>query len=513
MTDTAARQDQGRARRGRLGVNLMANLSSFGLQLVIGIWFVPYLVRHLGVAGYGLIPLATQVTHYMRVVTLAFNSAVGRFLTIASEKADDAEANRIFNTSLVTTVGLCGLLLPLAAAGVVHVDQLIEVPPGYATEARWLLAGTVGMFLLMTLAAPFQVSTFTQNRFDVRTGVDVLAVLGRVGLIVGLFVALTPRVAYAGLGYAAAGAITFVGAVVAWRFLTPQLAVRPRDFDRRMLGQLSGMGVWVVINILGTILFLQIDLMVVNHMVGPEAGGEYALVLQWSTLLRGFAAAVAAVFGPTLVYYYAREDLLGLVAYARRAVKLVGLAVALPVGLICGFSRPLLSVWVGPEHADLAPLMSLVTCHLCVNLGYLPLHGITTAANRVRWPGITSLLMGAANLGLALLLCGPADWGMVGVAAAGAITITAKNILFTPLYAAHVLGRPAWTFMRELLPTSLATALLIGGGWGLSTLVTLDSWLALIAAGAATSGVYGAMVFFVLLDDEERAQVRARIRR
>src|SRR2546425_10565905 len=87
-------------RRGRFTANLVANVGYLGLSMLVGVWYVPFLVKHLGAAAYGLIPLASTLTSYMSLITLGLNAAVGRSLTIALEQGDDERANRIFNTSL-----------------------------------------------------------------------------------------------------------------------------------------------------------------------------------------------------------------------------------------------------------------------------------------------------------------------------------------------------------------------------------------------------------------------------
>ena len=61
----------------------------------------------------------------------------------------------------------------------------------------------------------------------------------------------------------------------------------------------------------------------------------------------------------------------------------------------------------------------------------------------MRVPAIVTIVMGFGNLGLAILLAGPMGWGLYGVAAAGAIALTAKNLIFTPLYARARSGSPA----------------------------------------------------------------------
>ena len=99
---------------------------------------------------------------------------------------------------------------------------------------------------------------------------------------------------------------------------------------------------------------------------------------------------------------------------------------------MCGFSEPLLRLYPGPEFSGFGPLLFLMAAHLCINVAVLPLLGLQLAANRVKTLALVTIVMGLANLGLALLLAGPAGWGLYGIAAAGAIMLTAKNVCFTP---------------------------------------------------------------------------------
>lgn len=490
--------------RGRFAVNLAANIASFTISLVISLWFTPYLINHLGVAVYGLIPLAATVTSYLGLFTLALNGAVGRFLTIALERQDIDDANRIFNTSLVGSAAIVLLLLIPAIQLSSHAGWFFNVPSGYEQQFTWLFMFTIGMFFLTQLSTAFTLSSFCRNRFDLSNTVNIVANIVRVASVVVLFALFTPAVWHIGMGMLISAFLTLIGGITIWRYLTPMLHIRPRMFSLTTLRQLTKTGGWIVVNQVGTLLYLSIDLIAINKVIGAEAGGQYGAVMQWSTLLRGIAGMIAGVFAPTVIALYAHNDLSGLVRYSRQAVKFVGLVIALPIGIICGLSRPLLYVWLGPDFAALAPLMSLMTIHLCVNLGVLPLFNIQTATNNVRMPGILTCIMGVLNLGLALLLAGPVGWGMYGVAAAGAIMLTAKNLVFTPLYAAHILGLGYGAFYRETIPIIGAALGLTGIGWAMVHFYPVHSWTGLIAAGTGLTYIYLAFTYLILLTKEER---------
>ncbi len=474
----------------RFSVNLFSNVAYFACSILAGLWFTPYLIRHLGVAGYGLIPLATAASAYLSILNFTLNTVTGRSMTVALERKDDAASNRVFNTVLFSTL-FCTLLLVIPAAWLsYHAHWLFRVPPGLEQDFRLLLGCTAAAFLLMTAASPFEITSFSKNRFDLRNAVLISALVTRLGWVILAFSFFRPRLWHVGAGILMSALVTLLAAVWIWRHLTPQLHIAPKAVAAPEIRQLSQTGGWVLLDQIGMLLILQIDLIVVNRLLGPVSGGLYASVLQWSLLLRNFAMVVAGIFGPTLFAYYARGDFEGLVDYARGAVKFMGLVIALPVSLICGFSRPLLQVWLGPDFVSLAPLLTLMTAHLCFNLSYMPLLKISLAVNRVRVPGLVQAALGAVNLGLAWLLAGPLGWGMAGVAAAGAVVLTVKNMVFTPLYAAHVLEMPRSTFYKEFFPLVALTGGLSILAWGLASAVDLASWGRLITAGLALAGIY-----------------------
>src|SRR5260221_6422389 len=346
----------------------------------------------------------------MALITLGLNSAVGRYLTIALEQGDDRRANAIFNTSFWGSLALTAILLIPAALGIVYLDRIVRVPAGFELQARWLFVGTAAAFLLNEIKTPFDVSSFCRNRFDLRNIVAISEVLARVGLVVLLFSAVAAAIQYVGLAIFFGTMVSSFGAVWLWKVLTPTLRLNPRHFDWSILRELVSTGGWVIINHIGAILYLSIDLLVANRLFGAEQGGKYAAVLQLPLLIRTLGSTIAAVFAPTVLYHYAQNDLDGLMKYMARAVKCLGLMLALPIALTCGFAEPLLSLWLGPGFSGLHSLLLLMTAHLCLNVPIMPLLGLQLASNRVKVPAVVTVLMGMANLGLALVLAGPLHW-------------------------------------------------------------------------------------------------------
>jgi len=486
--DTSRLSDDALTRTGfaaQFPKNLIANIAYFLVNVLIGLLLVPYFISTLGVAAYGIIPLATSLTGYVAIVVQSLNTAVSRFLTVDLQREDYPAANKTFNTAFFGLSALILLMVPVVILVAYSVPMVFHIPAGQERGATLLFLGVCASFLLRSWSGNYTVQLFAYNRLDLQNLVNLANIIVQTGLIVLFFRLSGPDLGLVGAAYLAGASVASVVSIVLARRVCPHLRLSLRCFDRSRVRTLSGMGGWMVINQIGSLLFLQIDMIVVNLLFGSTSAGEYAIALQWVVLLRAISGVLAGVLTPMVLTYYARGEIDSLLQITMSAVKLMGYAMALPIGLVCGFGPQLLTVWVGSKLAFLAPLMTLLTLHLAINLAVQPIFSINVAYNRVRIPGIVTLLMGIGNFALAIGLSLLPGWGYYGVAAAGAIVLTLKNALFTPWYAAWVLGTRWQTFIWSITHGIVAALLL----WIIAAVLGLLLPLATLGPLVITGGV------------------------
>lgn len=484
--------------------NLAANIAYFLVNIVIGIVLVPYFISALGVAAYGIIPLATSITGYVAIVVQSLNTSTSRFLTVDLQRGDYVRANRTFNTALFGLTAVILLMVPIVLVVALYAPLLFNVPAGQENGAIMLFLGVSAAFLIRSWSGNFTVQLFAFNRLDLQNIVNLVNILIQTGLIVLLFTVFGPDLALVGGAYLIGAIVASLVSIAFARKVCPQLRSSINSFDRSRIRDLGGMGWWVIINDIGSLLFLQIDLIIVNLLFGDTSAGEYAIALQWVILLRAVAGVLSGVLTPTMFSYFARGETESLIRITKSAVKLLGLAIALPVGLVCGLAPQLLTVWVGEGFTFLAPLMIVLTIHLTINLAVLPLFSINVAYNKVRIPGILTFFMGFGNLALAIALPLLTGWGYYGIAVAGAIVLTLKNALFTPWYATRVLKVNSHTFTGSMLPGVAATALIIITAIILGMVLPLDALAMLMMTGSIITVAYIVMVWRFGLDRNER---------
>jgi membrane protein EpsK len=489
--------------KGSLSLNLIANLFNLLLSIILGIVIVPYLIRKLGIESYGLIPLTNYFIQYLSLVSLAINSAVGRYLAIALERSEYLKANNIFNTAFKANLVIATMLGLLCIPIIIYLDKIVSFPPGMQFQVQYLFSCGFISFIIGLVFSTFGVSGWCRNRFDLINAVNIL----RQGVYLSLLLVLLSYIRSDLISVGNALVISAFFASLAnyflSRFLLPNLEIRRGCFDWSVLKNLFSSSSWITINLLGSILYLRIDLLIVNKVFGPVANGEYASVLQWSTVLRMLGSAISSVFGPPFAFLYAKNQGEELLQYARKTIRYFGLILALPIGLICGFSKPLLALWLGPEFAKLSSLLILLTIHLCINIAVYPLFELQTSMLKVKLPGLVTLMMGIMNFLLALFLATHTNLGIYGVALAGAIMLTLKNFFFTPIYGALILGKPWPIFYKDLFATIIATmgVFAIAKIW--QDLSTPSSWINLIIASSIIGLLYIAILWVFMPSDDK----------
>ncbi len=497
MTDTTAQF------KTQLPRNLSLQVLSFIVSVGIGVWLVPYLVHHLGRAAYGLIPIAGIMTQYVNLISHNISISLNRFLTIALQQNDRKEANSIFNTALFSYMAIAVIQVPIFGLIIYYANSIFTIPAELYRDAIILLVCSAAAFLINLVRSVFRAPIYANNRLDISRSIDIGRQVFRLVGIMTLFFRFGPALRYVGYVDLTISIITCLITFILGKRFAPMLKVDFHSYDWRKVRQLTEMGGWLLLNHLGSLLFLRVDIWVCNRFVSAEGAGDYAAVLQWSNLIRLTGGVMASVLGPMIMIYYARSEIAHLIRLSQVSVRVFSLALAIPMTLLCVFSQSLLRLWLGDAFARLWPLMVVMICHLAINIGVMPLFSVQVAVNRVRWPGIVTLVMGVGNLSLAIYFAKYLGWGIYGPAIAGAIVLTLKNALFTPIYGAVILHQPWYTFLKSYVSGLAFFLVFMVLTYGVSRHVHPASWGQLLVT-AMIVGLVGVVIAWFILSKRDR---------
>lgn len=488
----------------RLLVNVGSNIAKLVITAAIGIWLTPYLIRHLGLSVYGVIPLFNSIVHYFDIFTVGILAAIGRFVAIHYNRGEFSQSNSYFNTALVGLLVSCTFLLPLVIVIAIFLPKVFHIPTGYEAESTWLFILIMFSSFVVTVSSPFSVSTFVRHHFALQNLVKTAGKGVQVIVIILTFVYLSSRLIYFGFSICIMAVFVALCSVVVTRILTPELRVGLKLFKWQAFREMFSMGAWIIINHVGTLLYLNIDLVVINLFLGSEQVGRYAPITQWVVLSSLLGMTMSQVFTPIAYELIAKGHLDILAFQTRRTIKFIGIVMALSVGLICGLSRPMLEWWLGASFAELSLLMWLLVGPGIINTVAKPMFGVMHGMKIVRLPAIATFVGGVMNISLSILLVKYTGLGIYGVALATVFCLLTKNLFLTPVYTAVVLGK-RFTFFFKVLALGAALAAGVSlTGLVLSKMADLATLPRLMATGVVISVLYCLVCYLFVLDKEDK---------
>ncbi len=489
--------------------NLITTIASFLVSIIVGLWFTPYLVHHLGPAAYGLIPLATTIVSYFSLLSQTLGAALSRNLALTLGQGDRENSNHVFGTVLAASLILCAvLLLPLGAVAVLS-PKLFDLPPGMQTETQ-ILFGVVGVSFLLTLISTcFSAVSFIRNQIYLNNITGLIQSICRVALTVTLFMAASPRVLYAALAILFSTLVATGLSVAFAKYSVPWLKMTGVAYDRTAFRGFYRTSSHQLVMQIGTVIVMSCEIVLVNRLFGHDDAGRYAAVIQWLFLLRNVSTALVVLFVPTILAFYARNDNHELVCYAQRSMRWVGLCLALPTGYLCGLSSQVLHVWLGHEFQGLWPIMFVQLAPLVVITSVLPLYTISLAADRVLFSGAVQLLTGVTAIGLSLIVVRQTGAGMVAVALCVSGVLFAKELVFMPMYVAGNIQQKLTTFYPPIVQGVLMFLLALALSWTAGRFLVLNSYAALFLTGVGVSAVYAASALGVMSREDRAILLKA----
>ena len=490
--------------------NLISNSVLFLINILIGLLIVPFYINTLGIAAYGIIPLATSFTSYVMLILESLNLAIARFLTIRIQRSDLTGATKIFNTSLFTIIALIVLLAPFVVVIAWFAPDFFNIPDLEHNSVFFLFVLIFFSSFIGALISPFSAVMYSFNKIHYNNYIAIFRTLLSTGIIVMLFVISTPSVYYVGIAFFVSAVFSLFLTITVSRKVYDKIHISPSHFSKEQFFEITTLTKWILVDQIGTLLLLQLSLIIVNREFGTAAGGEYAMVLIFFNLLWAITGLITSVLGPMYYTFYARGLFSSMHNLSVISVKCVGLVMALPIALICIFSPQLLTIWVGEEFAHISSLIWILLIPLTMILAFRPLIVSCNAYNKVRLPAIITIIAGILNLILAVLLTTVYGLELYGIALSFSIALWLRNVIFVPWYAAKVQGVHPSLFYKPIVPSILAYLTLVIIGLTLVTVFTIPASIIYIGLiSFIISLIYSIIVVQFILTPPERDLIRS----
>lgn len=487
----------------QLKAGALLNYIVLGLNNLVGLLYMPYMLRMMGRSEFGLYSLVASVIAYLTVMDFGFGNAIIRYTAKFRAEGKREEQYEMFGMFLLLYVAI-GLLVLLAGmllyfnTGNLFGDTLSAYELG---RAEILM-----VIMIFNLAVTFPLGIF---------GAIVTAyedfVFQKVVQIVRIVLNTAVMICLLKMGYRAVAMVVvqtvFNLATLLLNLFYCKYKIRIRivfgKFRWGFLREVAIYSFWIFLGAIMDRIYWNTGQFVLGAVVGTAAVAVFSVAIQLETMYMSFSTAISGVFLPRLSGMIAKHvpdrevsDLFirtGRIQYIVLAFILSGFIL---------FGRQFIALWAGPDYGEAYPIALLffaaLTVPLIQNVGI----SILQARNEMKFRSLLYIAIAIGSLVAQVVLV--RFWGGLGCAIAIAGALFLGQGLIMNIYYRRKQRLDIGAFWREIARMSVAPLLLTAGGWLALSHLRPTGIPELIAAIGVYSAIYVPVFWFTSMNDYER---------
>lgn len=466
---------------------------SLGLHNIIGLLYIPFLLRMLGQSEYGLYALAASVIAYLTVLDFGFGNAIVRFTSKMRAEGKLEEQYSLFGMFIIIFAIIGLLVLTIGIGLYFNVDTLFNRT---MTIEELEKARIMVLLLSANLAVTFFFSIFgsiitAHEKFVFQKMLIIIRIVLQPCIMMPLLF----------MGYKAVTMVVIITLLnistllinTYYCFAILKIKVHFTKFKWSLLKEIGGYSFYIFIGILVDKIWWSTGQFVLGAIVGTTAVAVYAIAMQFKDFYRGFSVAISSVFLPRITTMITNKSSLNEISnlFIRVGrIQFIILSFFLSGFII--FGQAFVEFWAGNEYSEAYTIALIVMLPLTVaciqNIGVT----ILQASNQHKFRSIMYLCIAVASVALSIPLA--RKYGGIGCALAIAIALVLGNIIVINIYYYYKIKIDIPRFWKEIAKISIPIIVIAILGVCLNSLFP-TSKIVLLASKIL---IYSAIYFFVI---------------
>lgn len=485
---------------------------SIALNNVIGLLYIPFMLRMMGQTEYGLYSLVASVVAYLTILDFGFGNAIIRYTAKFRAEKKERQQYEMFGMFVVlySLIGLAALIIGLGIC--FHVDTLF----GHTMDGSELRKVRIMMLLMsFNIAVTFPFSIFgsiitAYEDFVFQKIVNIARIiLNPVVMCIMLLI-----------GYRAVGMVVVTTLfnvatlLINWWYCKHRLHIRILfgKFDWFFLREVAVYSFWIFLNAIMDRIYWSSGQFVLGIYAGAKAIAVYAVAISLQNIYMSFSTAISGVFLPkvtAMVVQDGNEKAVSDLFIRTGRIQYIVMAFVL-VGFIL-FGRDFIHLWAGAGYGEAYWITLLffvpLTIPLIQNLGIT----ILQARNQMQFRSVLYVVIAVLSLVLSVALA--RKYGGIGCAVSTALALVVGQVFIMNIYYFKKVGIDIPAFWKEIGKMSVIPLIVGGIGMLLLRKITLDSLFLLAVGVVFFSVIYLPAFWFISMNRYERELFLKPIRR
>lgn len=501
-----------KSERIRTILNLLSGIITMLVQLIVNFFLSPYIVQTLGEEANGFMQLANNFVQYATLITVAFNSMAGRYISVSYHRGEKDNAKKYFSSTVVCNICICLVLIPISLVIVGNLEKVVVIENAEILDVKTLFLCVFLNFFVNLVLSIYSLSMYVTNTLYLQNVINLFRNILNAIVIFVVFNVLPVKVFYVSL-------IAFILSVISiplfkyfQRMLLSELHFKLKDFDISAVVDMFVSGIWNTVNQCGTMLMTGFDLLLANWLLTPSLMGVLSVAKMIPNAIISLASVLNISFAPIVTINWAKGDINNTLKQLRMSMRISSIMISIPIVTFSVFAIPFYSLWIPELDAKLLAILSFLTL-----LGFVPwsgpqaLYNVFTATNHLKVNSISFLVAGIMNIILVYSLVKFTNLGILAIAGVSPLLSILRNIIIVAPYTAKLLRLKWYVFYKDV-----GISLLCGGiNFGVAQIVNrffeISSWFLLAIAVLFTCMGTLVLDMFFLFNKVEREHIFRKI--
>ncbi len=483
-------------------MNIGTSLLAFIINVGINFKLTPYIIARLGTESYGFIGLANDFVNYAGILTMALNTMSSRFISVEYHRGNRKKAQTYINSVLIANLFLSALVVLAAVFIVWKLEYIINIPKGLTFDVKITFSLVFINYILGICISVLNCAPYVKNRMDkiyIRNAVSyVIKLIITIALITIFdirifFISLTSVICTAYLGAAS---------FIIMKKLMPEIKFSLRDFKWSAIKEILSGGVWMSLLSLSNLMLSGLNSLLTNKFISVVATGYLSASKTVPNYIGQLGQQLGQVFSPQITALYSRGEKDKLIFESKKAIRIMALIMTVPIAGFIVFGGEFYTLWLEnytQEEISLIQTLSVIsTMPYLFNAYAYPLIQINTALNKVRTPVLATFFIGIANVLIVIPFGFANKLTLILLTIFGSVFMSARLIIFQPIYAAKILKVKKSTFYSIIFKCYFVFMVTLISIYFIKKLFTVTSWLSFLLA-AGICGIFGFLIVFLLI--------------
>ncbi len=478
------------------------------VDILVGLFFVPYLLKSLGDTEYGIYKLMGSTASYLSVLDFGIGGTLTRYIVKYKTSKDKQGEENFSAMGLIIYGCLAILVLFIATVMMLLVPTMYKasIDSSGASEAQWIF---------FTICATTAVSLFNHGyngiitayeRFGYNKTSNIIKIILRIVLIVFGLSFFNSALLVVIIDFVLAVLLLLVNILYTRFSIKSKIHLYKWDWK---LAKEAGV---FTLAILAQSIINQFNSNVDNIVLGIYTTAAtvtlYSLVLQIYNIFSSLSTAISSVYLPSIsesVFKGVTDEEITRKVIEPSRVQLVILFLALTGFYLLG--QDFIVLWVGEGYNEVYTLCCILLTSSIIDLSQNTITCVLKAKNMLHGKTLILAISTAVNVVITFIFV-----PIIGVI--GAVIGTAFSMLFGYGFALNIYYQKKIHLKMGLYYKEtykgilLAVIMSLIVGFAVIRFVNINGWIGFIIKAAIYTSIYGVLILIIGLNDSEKAKLK-----